>query len=112
VLLVGSVRELALYRAEVLRKAGFVVSTPEDVDDALSIIGRQNFDVIVLSYTLTNESVERLADAAREHCGDCPIISITRTPIYDRLIDPDAVVIGEEGPAALLAALNRVLQTK
>jgi DNA-binding response OmpR family regulator len=108
--MVGRLRELALYRAEVLGKAGFTVSLPDDFDDALRIIQQGAFDAIILSYTLSSETVQRLADAAREHCADCPIISITETRMYDRRIAPDAVAIASEGPASLLAALNQVLQ--
>lgn len=110
VLMVGRLRELALYRAEFLRQAGFAVSTPEDEAEAIRIMRRGEFDVIVLSYTLPNETVQQLADSAREYCPDCPIIAITDTSVFDRRIAPDAVAVANEGPAALLSALNRVLQ--
>ena len=109
VLLVGRVRELALYRAEVLKHFGFKVSAPENVDEALAIMTRGDFDALVLSYTLPSETVEYLADRAREACPNCPIVAITHTTQMDRRIEPDAVALAAEGPPALVAALSNVL---
>jgi DNA-binding response OmpR family regulator len=108
--MVGRLRELALYRAEFLQQAGFAVSTPQDENEAMRIMRRGDFDAIVLSYTLPNETVQQLADSARDYCPDCPIIAITDTSRFDRRIAPDAVALANDGPAALLSALNRVLQ--
>lgn len=110
VLMVGRLRELALYRAEFLQQAGFAVSTPQDEVEAMRIMRRGEFDAIVLSYTLPNETVQQLADSARDYCPDCPIIAISDTSLFDRRIAPDAVAVANEGPGALLSALNRVLQ--
>lgn len=112
VLMVGRVRELALYRAEVLRQAGFTVLIAGDDDEAVPIIRGKSFDAIVLSYTLPNHMVQYLADTARDHCPDCPVIAIAETRMLDRRIEPDAVAIADDGPAALLTALNRVLEPK
>jgi CheY-like chemotaxis protein len=111
VLMVGRLRELALYRAEFLQQAGFTVSTPKDENEALRIMRRGDFDAIVLSYTLPNDTVQQLAESARAYCPDCPIIAITETSLFDRRIAPDAVAVANDGPEALLSALNRVLQT-
>lgn len=110
VLVVGRQRELALYRAEFLRRAGHSVDTPEDEDEALRIMRRDDFDAIVLSYTLPTETVQELAETAREHCPDCPVIAIADTERFDRLISPDAIALAKDGPAALLSALKRVLR--
>jgi hypothetical protein len=112
VFIIGRQRELALYRAEFLRLAGCTVSTPENIDEALRLIKRVEFDAIVLSYTLPSETVQWLADSAREHCPDCPIIAITQKKLVDRRIAPDAIVLANHGPGALLAALGRVLQSR
>jgi len=110
VLVVGRQRELALYRAEFLRLAGYSVDTPEDVDEALRVIKNDGFDAIVLSYTLPTETVQQLAESAREHCPDCPVIAIADTKKFDRLISPDAIALAKDGPEALLSALKRVLR--
>ena len=110
VLMIGRVRELALYRAEVLRQSGFSVSAPGDLEEALRIMQRGDFDAVVLSYTLPSETVEFLADRARESCPDCPIVTISRTRVQDRRIEPDAVALADEGPTSLLTALHSVLE--
>jgi PleD family two-component response regulator len=110
VLIVGLLRELAIYRAEFLRQAGFKVVTAVDSDEALPIVQHGRFDAIILSYTLPTHTVRYLANATRDYCPDCAIVTIAETSALDRHIDSDAVVIAEEGPAALVSALNRVLQ--
>ena len=110
VLMVGSFRELALYRAEVLRQSGFRVFVPESVHEAVLRLLEGDFDSVVLSYTLPSETVEQLAEAARESCPNCPIIAITDTQVFDKRITPDAIALAQDGPPALLAALHRVLE--
>ena len=110
VLLVGRVRELALYRAEVLRHAGFQVRIPESREEAAALIERGDFDVAVLSYTLSNDTVQQLADQIRERCPRCPVVAIAETNRIDRRIAPDAVALAAEGPPALISALHKVLK--
>ena len=110
--MVGRLRELALYRAEVLRHAGFVVHTPETIGEAIAVLKRREFDAIVLSYTLPSDTVQVLSDIAREHCPDCPVIAIAESYKFDRRINPDAVALANAGPPALIAALRQVMTSK
>jgi len=110
VLVAGRQRELALYRAEFLRLARYSVDTLEDVDEVLRMIRNDEFDAIVLSYTLPTETVQQLTESAREHCPDCPVIAIADTKRFDRLISLDAIALAKDGPEALLSALKRVLR--
>ncbi len=110
VLLVGLLRELALYRAEVLSNYGYHVSIPETVEDAIRMIQEGGFDAAVLSYTLPNQDVQELAELVRESCPDCAIVAISDTARADRRIDPDAVAIAQDGPPGLINALSRVLR--
>ena len=110
VLMVGTFRELALYRAEVLRQYGFRVSVPDSTEQAVLRLLEGDFDSVVLSYTLPSETVEQLAEVARESCPNCPIIAITDTQVFDKRITPDAIALAQEGPPALLAALHKVLE--
>lgn len=112
VLMFGRIRELALYRAAVLRDRGFDVSTPGDPQEAAAIIRNGNFDIAVLSYTLPNDLVQELTQLIREHCPHCPLIVISSNKRIDREIRPDQMVEADQGPAALLAALRRVTQTQ
>jgi len=107
----GRIRELALYRAAVLRDRGFEVSTPADSQEASAIIRNGNFDIAVLSYTLPNDLVQELTQLIREHCSNCPLIVISSNKQIDREIRPDEMVDANDGPAALLGALRRVTDT-
>jgi hypothetical protein len=110
VMLFGRLRELALYRAEVLRMSGYDVLLPETKDEVAEILRRCALDVAVFSYTLPSTTIEELSEILRDYCPDIPLISISDRPWYDRRIAPSEVVIANEGPAALIAALRRVTQ--
>ena len=109
VLLFGSTRELALYRAEFLRHSGFRVLTPRNVGEAISMIEDGEFDAAILTYTLPDEIVQELAELLRQVCPDCPLITISQTGHHDRRIHPEEVVLADDGPNALLEALRRSL---
>jgi CheY-like chemotaxis protein len=109
VLVVGRQRELALYRAEFLRQAGFNVIVAQDVDEAIRIMQRAAFDALVLSYTLPSGDVEYLADAARDYCAGCALIAIANGRTVDLNVEPDAIASADEGPKGLVSALKRVL---
>ena len=111
VLMFGRLRELALYRAAVLRDRGFDVTTPQNREEAVNAIRRGGYDIVVLTYTLTNEMVQELAQLVRDHCPNCPLVAIVGgKQQLDREIGPDHVVNADDGPAALIAALRRVTQ--
>ncbi len=107
-LMFGRIRELALYRAAVLRDRGFEVVTPAHLDEAVAAIRAGSFDIAVLTYTLSNNTVRELAELIREYRPECPLIAISSTKRVDREINPDEIVLADEGPSALLAALRRV----
>ena len=109
VLLLGSIRELALYPAEVLQQHGFHVLIATLHDQALDLIQAGNYDVVVLSYTLPDTAVREFADEMREHCPQCPVIAISDARRPDPIIKPDQMILADEGPAALLNALRHVL---
>lgn len=110
VLMFGKMRELALYRAEVLRAHGFSVAIPATKSDAIAAIRRGGFDVVVLSYTLSNDTVEEVAELVRQHCPDCRLVTISDTKYRDAKIDPDANVLADDGPKALIEALRETLK--
>ena len=110
VLLLGRIRELALYRAEFLHTHGYRVATPETREEAIRAIRGGNFDVAILTYTLPSTLVEEFAQLIREYRSHCPIIAICEAHRLDREINPDAIVVADDGPAALIAAVRRVTQ--
>lgn len=110
VLMLGRVRELALYRAEVLQSRGFQVQISTNEQHALELIRSGGYDAVVLSYTLPDEVVRQLADEMREYCPECPVVAISNARLPDRTIRPDRIVLADEGPAALITALREVLR--
>jgi hypothetical protein len=110
VLIFGRIRELALYRAEVLHANGFSVITPQNKAETVAAIRGGGFDVAVLTYTLSSDTVEELAELVRQHCPECRLITISETRNYDARINPDANVIADDGPKALLQALRSLLK--
>lgn len=109
VLMLGSIRELALYRAEVLQLHGFHVQIATNRDQGLDLIHAGHYDVVVLSYTLPDRVVREFADEMREYCPECPVIAISDARRPDPIIRPDQMILADEGPAALLTALRHVL---
>lgn len=110
VLLFSGIFEVALYRAEVLRGQGLEVRTPRSKEEAISIIRRGEVDVVVLTYTLPNDTVKELADLVRQYCPGCRLVAISESGVFDVAVSPDAIVIANEGPTALIAAIRRLRQ--
>lgn len=110
VLMLGRVRELALYRAEVLSARGFEVTVCTAEEEAIRLIRSRDFDVAVLSYTLPDSTVRELADRIREHCPECPVIAIANAKLPDRAVKPDQIVLADDGPVGLIQALRQVLR--
>jgi len=108
VLILGRNLELALYRAEVLRSAGHTVAIPKDKNEAIAAIHNSAFDVAIISYTLSSTTVEELAELLRQKAPQTAIISIAAHEWDDRLVEPDEIVLANDGPQALLAAVQRI----
>lgn len=106
--MLGRNLELALYRAEVLHNAGHTVTIPKNKQEAMAIIDDRAFDVAIISYTLSNQSVEEFVELLRQKTPQTAIISIASHGWEDRLIQPDETILADEGPQALIAALKRV----
>ena len=112
VLLLGRIRELALYRSEYLRTKGFAVIAPASHREAIDFIRRGTFDAAILTYTLSSDTVLEYADLIRQNCPHCPVLVIANSKTEDRRVNPDAVVMADGGPEALLAALRQVLRKR
>jgi CheY-like chemotaxis protein len=106
----GRIRELALYRAEVLRAHGFSVAIPASRAEAVAAIHRGDFDAAIFTYTLPNDTVQELTELVRQHCPECRLITISDTKYPDTKVNPDASVLADDGPKALLEALRQALR--
>jgi CheY-like chemotaxis protein len=112
VFLFGELRELALYRADVLESKGFEVMLPRTKAEAISAIQSGHFHIAILSYTLDSTTVQELAELIRQHCPECPLVTISKNAIPDRSVVPDEVVNSELGPSGLVEAVQRVAKRR
>lgn len=78
VLLLGSDPELSRFRVHALEGAGFQVLYPETKQAAIDSIVPGAFDVVLISYTLSNTSAEELLELVRQSGPSCPIIAISK----------------------------------
>ena len=108
VLMLGRHLELGLYRAEFLQGHGYRVIFPKTKAQAFSAIQKGGFDVVVLSYSLSNDTAQEMVDLLEQHCPRCPIIALSDQRWDDRKIQPDHTVLASEGPEALLQALEHI----
>ena len=107
-LLFSGMWELALYRAEVLRGHGFDVLAARSKDETVLAIKNGNVDVLVLTYTLPNDTVHELATLLRQYSPESRLVAISESPQVDRKIAPDATVMAHDGPTGLIQALHRL----
>ncbi len=112
VLLLGRNPELSAYRIEALEAAGFEVLAPTSRHEAERAILAGAYDVALLSYSLSNETAQELAELIRQSCPRCGIVAISETGWEDSKIAPDEIVVGSEGPQALIAAVRRAVAKK
>ncbi len=108
VLLLGRDEELSRYRLGALEAAGLRVLWPRGKDEAVEMIRAGDFDVALLSYTLTKETTEQLAELLRQSCPRCPLIVISQNAWDDPRISPDKIVLASDGPDTLIAAIKSV----
>lgn len=66
------------------------------------------FDIAIVSYTLSSRSVEEFVELLRQKAPQTAIISIAEHGWEDCRIEPDDTVLANDGPQALVAAVQRI----
>jgi DNA-binding NarL/FixJ family response regulator len=112
VLMLGRHLELGHHRAEFLRSNGIEVVFPESKRAAFAAIRAGDFDVVVLSYTLSDKTAKELVDLMDQVCPDCPIVSLTENRWHDPVLRPDRIVLATDTPQSLLEAIKSVQHRK
>jgi DNA-binding NarL/FixJ family response regulator len=110
VLLLSRDRELGLLRASALRAAGHFVLFPGGKDEAVREIKRAAFEVVVLSYTLSNDTAIELHELINQNCPSCGIVIVTKNAWAEGLLEHHAAITGDEGPEVLIAAVESARQ--
>lgn len=108
VLLLSRDLELSRLRAHALEHAGFVVTRADSRQQTLGLLDK-NFDALVISYSLSNESTAEVTELFRQRNPSAAIITIAKEKWQDMKIDVDFAVTGEEGPEAMIEAVHSAL---
>ena len=104
--MLGKYLELGLYRAEYLRSHGYQVLFPESKPEAIAIVSAGAYDILILSYSLSDEDAIELRELVEQRCPQCPVIALTEQRWHDTKLHSDKVVLVSEGPEALLEAVR------
>jgi len=110
-LLLSADRELALLREHALTQAGYSVSKAESGNEALRLL-KQPFDGLVISDSMLNKNSTEMNQLFREHNPNSPVIAVTKGKWQRVKLDADHAVSGEEGPVAMLEAVEAALNKK
>jgi CheY-like chemotaxis protein len=105
--MLGRHSELARDRAQFLSSRGMRVIFPENRQAAVAAVRGGGYEVVVMSYSLSDRTTKELAEFIEQVCPQCPIISITEQRWSDRELRPDATVLATDPPQALLDTIHR-----
>lgn len=112
VLLLSGDADTAKLRAYALTHAGFHVVRSDNRKDALQILKKRKFEAAVISYTLSSDSVQEMTTLFRESNPHAPIVVVTRGRLADWKTELDVSITAEEGPEALIEALQSAINRK
>lgn len=110
-LLLSGDTELGLLRAHALRHAGFSVTRADSRKEALELL-QEKFDALVISYSLSGESILEMAEFFRQRNPNSPVISVAREKWQDMKVDTDFTLRGEDGPEALIETVESAFNRK
>ena len=111
-LLLSADPELSQLRGYALAHAGFAVSRAESRKEALRLLEQEKFDAVVISYSMSDENIAEMTELFRTHNPNAPVVTIAKGRWQDLKIESDSTVAGEEGPEALIEAVETVLNRK
>ncbi len=110
-LLLNADRELALLRDHALRQAGYTVTRADSRKEALRSL-KQPFDALVISYPMASKNLTEMSELFRKRNPNSPIITVTKSKWQRVKLDSDHAISGEEGPAAMIEAVEAALNRK
>lgn len=94
---------MVLQTRKLMLGAYFDVSAAGRVGEAKMLLAEGPFDLIVLCYTLTDDDCLKILDAARFHCADAKILTLTVTGYTAAPAVADSYFLpAEEGPFTLV----------
>jgi CheY-like chemotaxis protein len=105
VLLLGRRRDLEPSIVETLERAGHSVQFPGTREEALIALNRRAFDCVVLSYSLSNTTIEEFIELLKQTSPTCPIIAISENSGMDCKLEPSRMLQLRQGPEVLISTL-------
>jgi DNA-binding NtrC family response regulator len=102
---VGTLPDLVSLREAVLKKAGYRVVSAFSEAEALAKIYSGECSVLLLCYSVEEESRKHITKAFREMCPEGRVVWITNQPLKQSP-DADAFVYGVDGAEALISAVG------
>lgn len=92
-------------RNAVMSMAGYRVSSPAQTEDALIMLAKERFALIVIGHTFSRKERRELIKRLRDANPNIPILSLYTSPdTMDRMADCE--VNAQDGPEALLRAIH------
>jgi CheY-like chemotaxis protein len=107
VLSVGTIPELLSLRAALLQSVGYTVFTASSPQEALAKLRSGGCGVLLLCYSVDDPWREKLIQVFREIRPEGRIVGISNHPVTQFPQDVNEVVLGIEGPEALIDAVKR-----
>jgi DNA-binding NtrC family response regulator len=106
VLSVGTIPELLSLRAQILKSAGYTVFSTTHPQEAEVRLRKDDFGVLLLCYSISEEWRNRLLQPFRERSPSGRVVAITNRPVAETPKEVDELVYGVEGPEALMDAIR------
>ncbi len=90
---------------ETLERAGHSVQFPGTREEALIALNRRAFDCVVLSYSLSNTTIEEFIELLKQTYPTCPIIALSENSGMDWKLEPSRMLQLRQGPEVLISTL-------
>ncbi|HUR36694.1 MAG TPA: hypothetical protein VM009_02680 [Terriglobales bacterium] len=104
---IGADPSVLATRSDVLKQAGYLVSTASSETSARQILGQGGFDLVVVCHSLPTSDRHKIMQAVRASEHTPKIVSIARSPEPESAAD--ATVHSLDGPDRLLQCIAEVL---
>jgi len=104
---IGADPSVLATRSDVLKRAGYLVSTASSEVSARKILGERGFDLVVVCHSLSPADRVKIMQAARASENAPKVVAISRTPEPEPAADGS--VHSLDGPDKLLECIAEVL---
>ncbi len=94
-------------RCSILKQGGYAVTAITSIDEALQLLGREKFDLVVIGHRFPRDNKLKLAVQAREQWKTSVLLVCGASAETE--IPADARVYALEGAEGLLAAVRKLL---